>query len=467
MSITTTYSLRKLNFVNHFAAGTSYPDITSLANGGFAVAAKYEPNALQDNLAVNLFTAASSYIGGYALQTASFLRIGEIARLDNGNLATTGAEEIGIGLDRSTHVNQPNGTLIDSIITVAGNTESQPVAALHGGASLSGFVTVTMGTGPTPLLSLEVCKPTGQRVSLVTLGVSNPHDAHVTGLNDGGFAVSWREGAVLKYAVFNDDGSARLTPQIFSNTVAGLNVVALKTGGFAIVYEFSGGLHTDLFFATFDRFGNPSGVVKNISSTPYDERDVDISVLSNGFVAVTSTNNQHGSNTDSSVSIVDPATGNVLTTLTYDGSANIEEFGSVAGLLNAQLVALAYDATQNTLTGGTMQLVRATTGDALANALVGDDAIDIMFGLGGNDILNGARNADRMAGGQGNDIYGVDNVLDVVTELAGAGSGIDTVRSSISYVLGANVENVLLLGAAAINATGNAAANTLTGNAAA
>jgi len=67
-----------------------------------------------------------------------------------------------------------------------------------------------------------------------------------------------------------------------------------------------------------------------------------------------------------------------------------------------------------------------------------------------------------MAGGIGNDNYFVDSASDTVTE--NAGEGTDTVHSTISYVLGANVENLFLGGTGDLSGTGNELANFIQGN---
>ena len=106
------------------------------------------------------------------------------------------------------------------------------------------------------------------------------------------------------------------------------------------------------------------------------------------------------------------------------------------------------------------------TGTANGERLLGHDQVDDQIsGLGGNDVLDGMAGADLMRGGDGNDIYIVRNIGDQAIELPGQGT--DLVQSSVSFALGAHVERLTLSGAAAINGTGNAAANIITGNAAA
>ena len=71
----------------------------------------------------------------------------------------------------------------------------------------------------------------------------------------------------------------------------------------------------------------------------------------------------------------------------------------------------------------------------------------------------------QLEGGIGNDTYDVSDAANQVIE--NPGEGTDLVNASISYTLGANVENLTLTGSAAINGTGNGLNNAITGNAAA
>ena len=72
-------------------------------------------------------------------------------------------------------------------------------------------------------------------------------------------------------------------------------------------------------------------------------------------------------------------------------------------------------------------------GNSLANVLIGNLNGNLLVGGAGNDTLDGGTGKDEMLGDPGNDTFIVDNVGDVVRELAGEGK--DTVKSSVDFTI--------------------------------
>jgi Ca2+-binding RTX toxin-like protein len=113
---------------------------------------------------------------------------------------------------------------------------------------------------------------------------------------------------------------------------------------------------------------------------------------------------------------------------------------------------------------GTIANFENIEGSGGNDSIVGSSAANILIGGDGDDVLNGAGGADRMEGGQGNDVFKVDNAGDLVVELAFGGA--DTVATTISYALTANVENLQAAnigGNDPLSLTGNALNNYIWG----
>ncbi|MEI7474843.1 MAG: calcium-binding protein [bacterium] len=94
------------------------------------------------------------------------------------------------------------------------------------------------------------------------------------------------------------------------------------------------------------------------------------------------------------------------------------------------------------------------TGNATDNTINGNK---------GNNILSGGGGVDVLIGGAGNDTYIYDSTDVTITE--SEAGGIDTVKASLSYTLGDNLENLTLTGSDNLIGAGNALNNIITGNA--
>ena len=128
----------------------------------------------------------------------------------------------------------------------------------------------------------------------------------------------------------------------------------------------------------------------------------------------------------------------VTNAATFALAANLEDLVFVAGGDNGtgntlNNVITGTDAGNNKLDGG-----------AGNDSLFGYDGNDTLIGGAGHDTLDGGWLRDTMTGGAGNDIYFVDDGFDLATELAGGGT--DLVKATLNWILGANIENLTLIG---------------------
>ncbi|QFS50137.1 calcium-binding protein [Nostoc sphaeroides] len=134
-------------------------------------------------------------------------------------------------------------------------------------------------------------------------------------------------------------------------------------------------------------------------------------------------------------------------------------------LLGIEQAQLTGGKSWNTLDASGFSLGSVTLdGGGSDDSLFGGTQSDQLIGGDGFDFLDGKAGFDILIGGTGGDTYVLDNVRDVISETSTATYEYDRVLSSVTYTLGANLEELTLTGTAAINGTGNGLNNKITGN---
>jgi Ca2+-binding RTX toxin-like protein len=162
-------------------------------------------------------------------------------------------------------------------------------------------------------------------------------------------------------------------------------------------------------------------------------------------------------------------------TMDTGGGIKCEEGGDVTNEVGGKMIvqdtAVNFDSDE----GVASTLVNHGYIDAYYYAVdggLGDDTIinrgvmkgNISLGFGNDTFDNrGGSIDDDISSDEGNDTLITDNSAVKLSE--GGGGGTDTVKSTVSYTLSDYVENLLLIGKANVDATGNTMKNRLDGNA--
>ena len=151
-------------------------------------------------------------------------------------------------------------------------------------------------------------------------------------------------------------------------------------------------------------------------------------------------------NNDQVVEFSGEGTDKVYSSISYILENNVEDLILNLPVLRSQTI-------NKKSTTATVNLDINGTGNVLNNKITGNNAKNIIDGKGG---------ADRMKGKGDDDTYYVNNKNDKVIEVADQGT--DAVKSSISYTLENNVENLSLISGKAIDGEGNNLNNRIKGN---
>jgi Ca2+-binding RTX toxin-like protein len=274
--------------------------------------------------------------------------------------------------------------------------------------------------------------------------------------------VTWQDSTGINFRRYSDERGIPIdaAPVTIPGSAGSIlpKATILQDGGFIIAWddlasrrESDGTVDQETFLQRFDVFGNAVGNRVEIHE-PGDQTLSSLKTLSDGRV-VLAYQSETGDSTNVTTldyRIIDPRDNTITGTSGNDNIVGREDASTISGLDG-----------NDKLTGrDANDVLNGNAGNDTLNGGLGNDSL---FGGTGNDVLIGGPGADKLVGGSGNDTYVVDT-SDVITE--NVSEGVDTVLSSNSYTLGANLENLTLTDGNAINGTGNTLNNVIQGNSA-
>lgn len=465
----------------------SLPAIASLSNGGFVVtwtddsgiggdahltAIKSQIyNALGapqgEEFLVNTTTAGAQFDPAItALSNGGF-----VVSWSNGENVWGGASSVRAQLFNSEGLPQGDEFMVNAP-TFGGKFDAAITALSNGG-----FVVTWTDNNPnggdrwSPSIEAQIYNALGERQGVHfrvnTTTFLKQSEPDITALANGGFVITWQDYSSqsdnIRAQVYNAEGIPQSVEFIVNTTLRDNQyypaISALANGGFVVAwtsYEGDTGPITAgniIRAQVFTADGVPQGA-EFVASSPIGYMShPDITALEDGRFLIVWQNYTTDYYAETSIE------GQI-----FDLRVNAE---TVHGTLVDDVYAGTIFADQIAGSEGNDTLWGAAGDDALFgdagnDSLMGGDDNDTIMGGAGNDTLTGGDGNDTLIGGTGNDLYVVNSGVDIVIE--SAGSDRDTVQTSITYTLTANVESLTLTGSASINGTGNSTDNVIIGN---
>jgi len=181
-----------------------------------------------------------------------------------------------------------------------------------------------------------------------------------------------------------------------------------------------------------------------------------------GTSALTGTANS-GTDTLTSNSGVDTLVGSSGndTFVINNSSEIVQDTSTTATNIAKSAVSYSLATNVNTLTlTGSANLV--ATANGANDSLTGNSGTDTLTGGAGVDTLTAGVGVDTLIGGTGNTTFIINSASDAVQDTSSG--AINTLRSSVTYVLPTNVNALILTGATALKGTANNGNDTLTSN---